>query len=575
MIWNRRGEPKREDVDGAEHIFDRGQPGGDLRLATASWLRGKDLKEWALDPSSELYYSTHLQRARHDTGTVYLGATHPTSGEPIGWCDDRHLITVAGSRAGKGVSAILPNLHLYRGPVVCIDPKGENATTTADHRARDLGQDVHVLDPYGTVTTADPKLRSAHDPLYGLKVKDPEIVEKINLIAESMIIPSEGKDIHWDELSRAFLAALIGHVISVPDLGMPRNLITVRSLFRKGDPEMARRLMVEGQRAYLEESGEDGEGEAGGTVAFETPDVGTFDALLEALSRNDAFDGMISGLAQRLQEMGHEERGSVLSTTDRHTRFLDGAPMQSVLVKPQGGQRKHLILSRLKRGKTPVTVYLCLPPRYLATHARWLRLMINGILAAAETTPQDQAEDAHRILAILDEFPVLGYMRTLEAAVGYMAGYGIRIWAILQDLNQLKRDYPRSWETFLGNTGLQQFFGNTDQTTLEYLSKALGETEVVRTVVTTSGVSQADVEGWRERSKSLLDNPDYTTSRQAAEQIMKMPLMTPDEIRVTFSREKRRQILISAEFDPIVAYRRVYYEMDAPGGLLDELARRP
>jgi type IV secretion system protein VirD4 len=52
-------------------------------------------------------------------------------GRVIGWNDDRHLMTIAGSRAGKGVSLIIPNLLFYEGSAVVIDPKGENARITA------------------------------------------------------------------------------------------------------------------------------------------------------------------------------------------------------------------------------------------------------------------------------------------------------------------------------------------------------------------------------------------------------------------------------------------------------------
>src|SRR5215469_12418410 len=76
-------------------------------------------------------------------------------GRLIGWNDDRHVMTIAGSRAGKGVSLIIPNLLFYEGSAVVIDPKGENARITAGRRGkgvaegRGLGQDVYVLDPFG------------------------------------------------------------------------------------------------------------------------------------------------------------------------------------------------------------------------------------------------------------------------------------------------------------------------------------------------------------------------------------------------------------------------------------------
>jgi len=51
--------------------------------------------------------------------------------------DNRHIILLAGTRAGKGVSIIIPNL-LFEGErsVFVLDPKGENATLTCHRRGQ-------------------------------------------------------------------------------------------------------------------------------------------------------------------------------------------------------------------------------------------------------------------------------------------------------------------------------------------------------------------------------------------------------------------------------------------------------
>src|SRR5207253_2157203 len=40
---------------------------------------------------------------------------------------DRHLLTIAPTRAGKGTTTIIPNLLTYGGSALVVDPKGENA----------------------------------------------------------------------------------------------------------------------------------------------------------------------------------------------------------------------------------------------------------------------------------------------------------------------------------------------------------------------------------------------------------------------------------------------------------------
>ena len=96
---------------------------------------------------------------RYDPAKLFLGvigaAIERTSagerfaqgGVEIGVGDDRHALTIAGSRAGKGRAAIIPNMLRYSGSVLAIDPKGELALATAEVRASKLGQRVVVVDP--------------------------------------------------------------------------------------------------------------------------------------------------------------------------------------------------------------------------------------------------------------------------------------------------------------------------------------------------------------------------------------------------------------------------------------------
>ena len=76
-------------------------------------------------------------------GKVLIGAL---GGKLIGIDDNRHILTVGGSRSGKSVT-LIDNLLFYPGSALCTDPKGELARITARRRAA-LGQKVYVLDPF-------------------------------------------------------------------------------------------------------------------------------------------------------------------------------------------------------------------------------------------------------------------------------------------------------------------------------------------------------------------------------------------------------------------------------------------
>jgi len=73
---------------------------------------------------------------------------------PLHYESDRHLLTIAPTRSGKGTTAIIPNLLTYTGSALVIDPKGENAMITAARR-KAMGQAVYIVDPWMITGHAD------------------------------------------------------------------------------------------------------------------------------------------------------------------------------------------------------------------------------------------------------------------------------------------------------------------------------------------------------------------------------------------------------------------------------------
>ena len=124
------------------------------------------------------------------------------------------------------------------------------------------------------------------------------------------------------------------------------------------------------------------------------------------------------------------------------------------------------------RGDRPTTIYLCLPVGRMESHYRWLRLIVQMACTVLEHLgpyPRNRPP----ILFMMEEFATLGHLQIMERAAAYFPGFGIKLWAVLQDTTQLQRYYQSSWETFLGNAGLLHCFSNGDQSTLEYISKRL------------------------------------------------------------------------------------------------------
>ena len=77
-------------------------------------------------------------------------------------------------------------------------------------------------------------------------------------------------------------------------------------------------------------------------------------------------------------------------------------------------------------------------------------------------------------LFLLDEFAALGRLEAVERAMGLMAGYGLQLWPILQDMSQLKDLYGARANTFVANAGVLQCFGVNDFETARWLSQMIG-----------------------------------------------------------------------------------------------------
>ena len=123
-----------------------------------------------------------------------------------------------------------------------------------------------------------------------------------------------------------------------------------------------------------------------------------------------------------------------------------------------------------------MTIYLVLPADRLNTFGRWLRLLVQQAITVNARNIETKPEKS--VLFILDEFASLGRLNMVEQAFGLMAGYGIQLWAIVQDFNQLERIYDKGWQSFVANAGMINYLGSSDKMTAEYFSSLCGETTV-------------------------------------------------------------------------------------------------
>lgn len=380
---------------------------------------------------------------------IYLGHYQELSNEGLWFDGDGHLITVAASGAGKGVCSVIPNLLTWEGSVVCNDPKGENAAVTA-RRRREMGQEVHVLNPWGLHSGPPWDLPcSAFNPLDWLDINSEDVGDDAAMMANTLVLRDKGTsgvEGHFADEAESLLAGLILYVAFMEEPER-RNLLTVRELITQHPDD--------------------------------------WNALLAKMSKLPQANGLIARAANRFLSKSDREGPAVLSTAQRHTNFLDSNRMRIVLGSSD------FDLADLKR--KPMTIYLCLPFEHVSGQfARWLRLMITLSLTALSRTPGPSKPG---VLFLLDEFAALGHLRMAERGMAEGRGYGVKMWPILQDLSQLKDTYRDRWETFIGNARVVQFFGTADLFTAKYASDLLGKTTVFTTSTREDGGTSTSESG--------------------------------------------------------------------------------
>lgn len=382
----------------------------------------------------------------------------------------RHLLSIAPTRSGKGVSHIIPNLLLYRGSTIVIDPKGENAWITAKYRREGMGHKTILLDPWGEVNrrygemAGELETAACFNPLSILDPASENYADDIASLADALIINQNAKDPHWDDSARELVAGLMAYLVEKPEMRPLASLGAMRVLLTKPADE------------------------------------------LRAIAEDAMTLGSDSVAARKLGRFKNEskETAGVISAALTQTAFLDSS------ILAQNMRQSDFSFDDLIDGDT--TIYLVLPVDKLQTYGRWLRLLLSiGIRTVARNVKPLPLP----VLFMLDEFGTIGRLNAVSQAYGLMAGLQMMIWAFVQDLVQLKRDYQEEWETFVGNSAAVTFMNVMDQFTARYLSELCGVTTVER-------ISQATAD------KRWSVDPNYSAM---ADPVFSRPLINPAEIR--------------------------------------------
>ena len=360
-------------------------------------------------------------------------------GHAVTYEHDGHLITFAPTGAGKGVSVIIPNLLHYDGPIIVIDPKGENFAVTAQYRKAELNQSIILLDPFHAVPNEEIErvgvARAGLNPLDLSRDMRGSIPDQSIMLAELIGGDhSHKKDPFWDLEAKKLIAGVIALLMETGNrtgIAPPFSAL-IEALFGKdGDP------------------------------------IYSLDVMLDTLKPSDFATKMIGNFLE-MPSGNNGQRGGVLSTAQSYFGALVSEETSKYLATST------LSIEKIS-GRDDYTIYIVIPPAKLVSHAQLLRLWVGTLLNAIM---ERKRKPEKRTLFLLDECAQLGSMDALRKAVTLLRGYGLQVWMFFQDLSQVMSLYQSDHLTLINNCGVLQAFGVTRSSAAAPIAKLVGRISV-------------------------------------------------------------------------------------------------
>ena len=383
---------------------------------------------------------------------VYVGAWTDKKGaiHYLRHAGPEHILTYAPTRSGKGVGLVIPTLLSWKHSAVITDLKGELWALTAGWRHKHAKNKVLRFEPASSQGSAQ------WNPLDEVRLGTEHEIGDVQNLATLIVDPDgKGLESHWQKTSQSLLVGVMLHALyKARDDGRPATLPLIDAMLANPERDIAE-LWVE-MRVYAHRDGEP--------------------------------HAVVAAAARDMVDRPDEEAGSVLSTAKSYLALY-----RDPVVAANVGASTFRVRD-LMHADSPVSLYIVTQPNDKARLRPLVRVLINMIVRMLADNLDfengwPKAHYKHRLLGRLDKFPSLGKLEILQESMAFVAGYGIKLYLICQDLNQLKSretGYGPD-ETITSNCHVQNAYPPNRIETAEHLSKLTGQTTVVKEQITTSG----------------------------------------------------------------------------------------
>jgi TRAG family protein len=462
---------------------------------TARWARIEDMPK---GKPAEKAFATDLLVQKG----VILGKFN---GFPLKDDSKTHILLSAPTRTGKGVSIIIPTLiDSWNESVFVLDIKGENYQLTSGYRKEKFNNKIIRLAPMSSESAKYNPMEEIRVAFEGGLQESEDIDNIASLISQS---DDGGKaDPFWDENGSIFIQALMTFTLyRIRQNGMEMydkwgtgytpseeekleanrkaSFADIAGVLVNPDNDMPLKeyfLFLGGINENISEKGNTIYGAKKGEMIkhFDPTDTARNEKLMEILKSNYAtkIELINKGIHPNIQElfskiatMSENMFGSVKAVGETKLKVFS-----TPIVKYNTSSSDFRVWD-LMNYKTPVSLYLVIEPKDLKAMAALARILLIQIVNKLTGEMDYIGGGSHkwRLLFILDEFPAIGKMEVLDKAIGFVAGYGMKLMIILQSLDQLYKIYGKE-NGLVSNCQIQVYYTANENQSAEYISKTFG-----------------------------------------------------------------------------------------------------
>ena len=381
---------------------------------------------------------------------------------PVDKIGNVNVLVVGGSGSGKSASYSIPNAYQMLGSYVFTDPKGELYDKTAGYLKAN-GYDIKVLN------LVNPENSDGYNPLMHIQSEiDVDVIA--NTIIKGQDSDGKGSDPFWDNNAEMLLKSLIYYLLEKrpkEEINLTSCAEMVRAAASSNGTNLLRELMSE--------------------LPLSHPARTNFQSVEVVAGSEKTHSSILSTLQSKLGKFDSQEIANVTSTNTINFEDIANHKTAVYVISSDTHTAYNFLL----------TIFFAQMIQQLYNYAD-----MNGGRLKVPT------------YFILEEFANIGQIPDFDKKISTSRSRGISFSVILQNLDQLEAVYEKSYETIMGNCDTHVFLGSNSFKTVEYFSKQLGETTIVRDTKSTN------------RDKNF-SKQGYSTS----DQIMGRALMTPDELR--------------------------------------------